>query len=948
MLMYWIKEKQRRVLAWESKSAKRPTITYVCLYSIAFLLVAFAVLFVYPSNGRSILWSVDGIEQYFPFFLYFHDWIYSAISNFLSGQPHIFEMWSYDLGYGSDVLSVMDTFYDPLNFFGALFPSFLLEYVFQFLVVFRLYLAGLAFSFFAFKFKMGRFRVLFAALLYSLCATAMVITLWPAGAWPMILFPLVLIGIERTLSGKSPIALIASLFLTFVISYYFAFGICLFMIAYLALRVTQTGAARNVTSFLKQVLKYAGFTVLAMCMAAAVLLPSVMGLFSIERFTDARVGIDAFYSLPYYVKLFSGFLSGTMIGSDCFVGFGAIGLIAVILMFLQKGQHKVLKIAFVIMTLFLMLPLAGSIFNGFNYATNRWVWAYALLVCFIVARMLPSIINFEKPYTKALLISILVYIAIVFLVPSMRSEATIAAIVVLAFAVMIIISTQIARKNKALLLSVCMVFSLIINTFYMVSPAENGVGALATPLFAMRDKLTTDSPNTLAAQMLKSDDTLWRYDGDQLATARTRNDSLVQGLMGSDFYNSTYSGDIDKFRTDLGLVETGINFSYTNNGSRAILNALLGTKYLVVPSFKNQSLNYNYSKEENIVASGSFPSGEYNLIKGEHYLPLAFTYDEYVPQNKWEEASPIQRQEMLLQGPVLDSDAQSETASEPANLQLENTVVNHKPGQQQGLIVEDGQIKVLQKGAVLELTYEGVPNSETYAYFENMHYQGLSPLDALSKEEYEALSWYHKLYKQLQDFEYVEPTAYAFKIASDTHPADVTQMNFNEKYHMYGQKEDYLFNLGYSDAPSTRMTIRFSDPGIYTFDKLQVQCQPMQNVNTKLAKLAETNVDDLQFSTNEISASVDSDKPTSMFLSVAYADGWSAKVNGQPVKIDKANLGFMSIALGEGHSDIVLTYKTPGIDLGLQVSAIGLVIFAVLSLFYCRRKRSTMNNEKLL
>lgn len=37
---------------------------------------------------------------------------------------------------------------------------------------------------------------------------------------------------------------------------------------------------------------------------------------------------------------------------------------------------------YVLLTIFLLLPLAGYVFNGFGYVANRWVFAYAFLVRF--------------------------------------------------------------------------------------------------------------------------------------------------------------------------------------------------------------------------------------------------------------------------------------------------------------------------------------------------------------------------------------------------------------------------------------------------------------------------------------------------------------------------------------------------------------------------------------
>ncbi len=104
-------------------------------------------------------------------------------------------------------------------------------------------------------------------------------------------------------------------------------------------------------------------------------------------------------TLPHYLPLFfhkdyyAGIVSGwttyfNMLGRDCNVGWGAIALVCVIILFIQKGRWRV-KLEFILMTAGLCIPFVGHIMNGMSYTTNRWVWAYNLIVAFIVTMMIP-------------------------------------------------------------------------------------------------------------------------------------------------------------------------------------------------------------------------------------------------------------------------------------------------------------------------------------------------------------------------------------------------------------------------------------------------------------------------------------------------------------------------------------------------------------------------------
>lgn len=93
---------------------------------------------------------------------------------------------------------------------------------------------------------------------------------------------------------------------------------------------------------------------------------------------------------------------------------------------------------------------------------------------------------------------------------------------------------------------------------------------------------------------------------------------------------------------------------------------------------------------------------------------------------------------------------------------------------------------------------------------------------------------------------------------------------------------------------------------------------------------------------NSFTATVEREKETLVFFSVPYDEGWSATVNGKEVPVEKVNVGFMAVPVGKGSSEIVFTYKTPGLLLGVVVTGSALVILAAYALivFVYRRKHT--------
>ncbi len=94
---------------------------------------------------------------------------------------------------------------------------------------------------------------------------------------------------------------------------------------------------------------------------------------------------------------------------------------------------------------------------------------------------------------------------------------------------------------------------------------------------------------------------------------------------------------------------------------------------------------------------------------------------------------------------------------------------------------------------------------------------------------------------------------------------------------------------------------------------------------------------------NSFTAVVERDRENLVFFSIPYDEGWSATVNGKAVPVEKVNIGFMAVPVGEGRSEIVFTYKTPGLSAGavITLSAAAILTVYLLIIFFYRRKSGT-------
>lgn len=77
-------------------------------------------------------------------------------------------MWDLNIGYGSDILTTLHYYVigDPLTLLSVFFKSSQTEFLYEFLIFLRIYLAGIAFSRYAFYHKNSKQAVFMGSMIY--------------------------------------------------------------------------------------------------------------------------------------------------------------------------------------------------------------------------------------------------------------------------------------------------------------------------------------------------------------------------------------------------------------------------------------------------------------------------------------------------------------------------------------------------------------------------------------------------------------------------------------------------------------------------------------------------------------------------------------------------------------------------------------------------------------
>lgn len=152
---------------------------YFLAYTAVFALLCIMVYGYFWNAGKSFVWCVsegDGLVQHYTALCYYATYLRDIIRALLFEHKLIIPEWSFSIGYGSPIITTLHYYVigDPFNLFSILVPTRYMPYFYSFMIIFRMYCAGLAFSLYGShmikeKKECDYFPVLAGAIIYVFC-----------------------------------------------------------------------------------------------------------------------------------------------------------------------------------------------------------------------------------------------------------------------------------------------------------------------------------------------------------------------------------------------------------------------------------------------------------------------------------------------------------------------------------------------------------------------------------------------------------------------------------------------------------------------------------------------------------------------------------------------------------------------------------------------------------
>lgn len=895
------------------------------VYTLMFLLMCIVAFLPFFTEGKSFVWGAgveDGLSQHFSALAYYGEALREFFHNLLAGHPKLV-MWDMSLGYGADILSTLNYYAigDPLNLLYGFVSPKNTETMYNFMIVLRMYLAGITFIMYARKMKKRSYGTVIGALVYVFSGFCFRLGLrHPFFINPMIYFPLLCLGIEKIYQRERPYVFIFAVCVSAMSNYYFLYMLTIFAVIYAWIRFYKYSEENKIKTFFLTILKFGMYYTLGIAMAAVILLPSVIGFLGNGRYGN---GADwkslIVYPGKYYLLFIENFIGYGNMGSNTNAGYlPIVGIVVLFTLFSQRMKHKKYRAAFIASIIALILPIFGYAFNGFSYANNRWAFALSFIVALLTAEMYPRLFVMSKRQQIGIGAGIIIYTVFCIIVNAsgeeiLKNKGIMAACGLIAvFYILLLIFQRLGYDTQKRIVRVSMAILLLISVgvhgYYRFDPKEY---AYTQEFMDQGQAYRTLKEDNIRMLSKANDPSVYRVHAEGY---RYKNYGLINHLNTiSGYYSITAKCVTDTIK---GYDTLGMQYAdkYKGVDQRLGLLSLAGVKYITVA--------HNSQVAKDVSSMGDVPygveklrkKGNITLYKNKYALPFAYAYDSYMTEQQYEQLNGIGKEQAMLAQIILNQ--------HPADKEIQHNEQRNGPDIQT-ISLPETRISSPKGKKYADITVPVEKDKETYLYFKNLVYHG----------------------KKNGDDKFIltgrKGTKGILVTQNDVQQKIHIQSTFNPYY--FGRK-DYIVKINHQTSKAKeKVRLNFLSPGEYEFDDISLITVPKKDVLARLKERKENSMKQIQYEGNHFRGVYHAKKDQILCVTIPYSKGWKATVNGNRTKIYKANGMFMGIIMKKGTQSVKLDYETPGLKIGAWISLVAWIGLGIYGLYFEKYRKKLLN-----
>lgn len=895
------------------------------VYTLMFLLMCIVAFLPFFTEGKSFVWGAgveDGLSQHFSALAYYGEALREFFRNLLAGHPKLV-MWNMSLGYGADILSTLNYYAigDPLNLLYGFVSPKNTETMYDFMILLRMYLAGITFIMYARKMKKRSYGTVIGALVYVFSGFCFRLGLrHPFFINPMIYFPLLCLGIEKIYQRERPYVFIFAVCVSAMSNYYFLYMLTIFAVIYAWIRFYKYTEENKMKNLFLTILKFGIYYTLGIAMAAVILLPSVIGFLGNGRYGN---GVDwkslIVYPGKYYLLFIENFIGYGNMGSNTNAGYlPIVGIVVLFTLFSQRMKHKKYRAAFIASIIALILPIFGYAFNGFSYANNRWAFALSFIVALLTAEMYPRLFVMSKRQQIGIGAGIIIYTVFCIIVNAsgeeiLKNKGIMAACGLIAvFYILLLIFQRLGYDTQKRIVRVSMAILLLISVgvhgYYRFDPKEY---AYTQEFMDQGQAYRTLKEDNIRMLSKVNDPSVYRVHAEGY---RYKNYGLINHLNTiSGYYSITAKCVTDTIK---GYDTLGMQYAdkYKGVDQRLGLLSLAGVKYITVA--------HNSQVAKDVSSKGDVPygvekqskKGNITLYKNKYALPFAYAYDSYMTEQQYEQLNGIGKEQAMLAQVILNQ--------HPADKEIQHNEQRKDPDIQT-ISLPETRISSPKGKKYADITVPVEKDKETYLYFKNLVYHG----------------------KKNGDDNFIltgrKGTKGILVTQNDVQQKIHIQSTFNPYY--FGRK-DYIVKINHQTSKAKeKVRLNFLSPGEYEFDDISLITVPKKDVLARLKERKENSMKQIQYEGNHFRGVYHAKKDQILCVTIPYSKGWKATVNGNRIKIYKANGMFMGIIMKKGTQSVKLDYETPGLKIGAWISLAAWIGLGIYGLYFEKYRKKLLN-----
>ena len=914
---------------------RRITKKYILVYSAFFIGLSILVFFPFLKSGKSMIGNGDGQSQYILQLEYMGRYLRNWVSGCFHGN-FMPERYDFLIGMGDDISTIVR--FHPLDFLSVFVPSAGTEILYHVLIFLRLYLAGLAFSIYAFSWKndFGKnyaarrytgWNVLLGSIVYLFCGYTFCLGIvHPTYLSPLISLPLLFLGAERMI--QEPQKHCFCLFtvvtaLSFFSNYYFMFISSIALLFYVLFRFfqLQTGCKETVKAFFSLFIRMSSAYLVGVMIAAVTLYPTLKRYASsyrsarITELNNLLIYEDKRRYIAWLINLISPLRAS---GNGTHLNYAVIVLPALVYLFLihkredesdeRRLERSFLRFCAVSLLLCLLVPACGYILAVLNNENNRWVFLIALFLGGTVSFALEDFIVGNKRAIRGLWLITLLYDLLVLtecLIAKVDLYNILAAVELTIFT--ILLGVLIGKKTAYI--HIFFVFAVVVSTLL------NGWMTFGEP-FGNLTKYYMDRGTSLSTYRKSCysdycqirEDEWYRVDG-MFARNNEDNAALYLRYPGVQMYNSV----LNPYEIDA-LMKTG-NVGLTtmlhvhNLDGRTVTSALAGVRYFMADWKNRGSVPYGYKKEP------VFLNGKRAIYENRCHIGLSFGLARVMRLSEYLLLNPVEREYVMMEAAIVEDSCFEEYMPE---LTAEEFKKNS--------LITSEQLSFPEQTA-------GIRRMET-------GYQIIDTKDSLilsvhRKKGTECFLWFAGLKTEKSG---------KIRIVSDGIRKNVTILDDSSTYTL--GRSDYVVRLGYDSEDTIEdVSLSFTEKGIIGLSGLHIVYVPVENYEEQIRLLNDTPLKNMSIRHDSVTGEIVRDKPGMQVFSIPYSDGWKIEIDGDRRELLLTDLCYMGVFLEEGRHQITLSYQSPGLATGFAMTIVGLLIMIAALVF---RRRKHYNNYGLL